>query len=331
MKRNRLNRPRLVRPADAFILAAFGAATLVGRGADAGALLLVVCLVRGCALCTADALRAAFAIQPDMRRVQGSAALALVAQCAGAGIAYGLTCVPAVSAALTWLAGEWGSGLLPLNPVTLAFGLLVNIEHVFYEFLCATGDGNSALLSRGLSGLLTLTGILLAAPLAQTPTRMDALRLLLPPALAALTSLAVGLSDGGRLRPRLNGEIFRRAPISLLQTLICPAAILALFHFLKWLPATPLPLTAGLILYTLCRTPFRRSHLEARPLNRALIITIIVCAALAAPFLAGWKPELGVEALQKWLNELPHTCAALATAALCAAAMFSRVGKGREG
>ena len=82
------------------------------------------CATKIGSLATADGLRAAFATQPSMKYVQGSVLIALIAQIPGAALAL----------LALWLIPDTKL-LLPLIPC----GMLLNIEHVFYEYLFAIG------------------------------------------------------------------------------------------------------------------------------------------------------------------------------------------------
>jgi hypothetical protein len=76
----------------------------------------------------------------------------------------------------------------------------------------------------------------------------------------------------------------------------------------------PASLFAGLVLYEACRTPFRRSPLESRPMNRLLLA-------------AGGTALLGLILFQ-FLLKTPASepvsmiCVALLIAALCAFGLF---------
>lgn len=134
---------RLLRLSDLFLPAAFLATSLLGRQEAALGLFVALYATKLCALASADALRATFATQPSMKYVQGSALIALVAQLPGAALALLI---------LYLIPGT--RGLLPLVPC----GMLLNIEHVFYEYLYAVGDKKSAMGCRCLTAVLVLLG-----------------------------------------------------------------------------------------------------------------------------------------------------------------------------
>ena len=303
MKSNPLR--RMLRPSDVFISLAFLAASLLGRGAAAFGLFFAFYAVKLCALATADGLRAAFATQPSMKYVQGSALVALICQLPGA----------ALAALVLYLIPQTRP-LLPLVPC----GLLLNIEHVFYEYLFATGDNNSALTVRCFTAVLTLLGLLLCMPPRQEAvltTAVDSSWPLITCSLSALISLFTSFSLGGRFQPVPNGEVLRRAPMSMLQAAFCPALTLSALILLWPVSFTPAPLFAGLALYEACRTPFRRSPMESAPMNRLLLIVGITALILFVVFYFMVKIPLS--------EPVAMTGAALLIAALCAFGMFGSI------
>ncbi len=302
---------KLIRPADAFLPAALLLSTVLGRDAVAFDGFFALMLVRLCALATAPGLRAAFARQPAMRYAQGSVCAALIAQIVGAAVALPIfaTCKP--------------------HPLAMiACGLLINIEHIFYEYMYAFGDGGSALLSRGITAALTLTGLLLSSPSwwnRGDQALYQPIYLLVTSGLSALVALVIGLAMGGRPRPKLNNEVLKTAPMSMLQTALYPAlAILVMILTFIHLPiATFAPLFAGLILYELCRTPFRRSPAEARPLNRALLIVCAMSLVGILPFALGLRFSDDMPLL----NDIPFAFGALLLAAACAFTLYGNIQK----
>lgn len=306
MKRNLM---KIARPADALLPAALLIASLLGRATVALWLFIAYMTVKLCALATSDALRRTFAGQPSMRKVQGSATLTIALQFPGALIA-----------ALIVRFTHQGAALYPL----VACGLLLNIEQVFYEYLCATGDGQSSTFYRVLTALLTLMGLLLCAPRSRALTlpNIDAALLVVPIAISAAIGLAVSLLLGGKLQPRLNGEVFRHFPLSMLQSALYPAAALALLRLLAPGFSPALPLFSGLILYSLCRSPFRRTPAESRPMNQALLVACLVASALALIYYFFLKKLVSPILLL--------VCLAILLAALCAFALFGNIRYGRR-
>ena len=139
----------LFRPADVLPPLAFLFAALLGRGAAALSLFTALYAAKLCSLAASDGLRAAFATQPSVKYVQGSAVVALIAQLPGAALAaLALYLIPGVRC------------LVPLVPC----GMLLNAEQVFYEYLYAIGDKKSAMFSRCITAVLTLLGLMLCMP-----------------------------------------------------------------------------------------------------------------------------------------------------------------------
>ena len=265
----KLGKMRMVRAADAFLPLGLLIASL-WRSDMAEDLFFMLLLTRLLSLATARGLRLAFSAQPSMRRARGSVKLALLLQ--------------PVGAAAVLLADYLRNGaMIPSHVSCAGTALLLNIEHVFYEYLCAGGDGRSAAMCRAITAALTaggllLTGVSSGAGLLPYGTEW----LLGGAALSALVAAVIGLAVGGALKGKINAQALGFAPLSMLQSLIYPLCWLAA----TLIPASPLrqtraaaPFFAGLTVYELCRAPFRRTRMESRALNRALLIT--AAAALA--------------------------------------------------
>jgi len=293
---------RLLRPSDLFLPLALLAACLPGRGAAALGLFVALYAVKLCALATSDGLRAAFATQPSMKYVQGSTLVALGCQLPGAALsALILHLIPGTRL------------LLPLVPC----GLLLNIEHVFYEYLCAVGDRKSATACRCLTAVLVLLGLILCMQPQPDLNPLSAVNpgwLLVTCGLSALIGLFISLSLGGRFQPVPNPEVLRRAPLSMLHAGLYPALALPALALLWPGRFTPAPLFAGLLLYEACRTPFRRSPLESRPMNRLLLAVggIALLGLVVFQFLV--KTPVS--------ESISMTFAAFLIAALCAFGLF---------
>ena len=302
---NRIKRLNLFRPSGLFLPAAFLAASMLGRGTAALCLFICLYAVKLCSLCAADSLPAAFASQPSVKYVQGSAVAALVAQLPGA-----------ILTALIFRLFSVTRPLLPLIPC----GMLLNIEHVFYNYLFAVGDSKSACFSRCITAVMALLGMLLCSPREYgllNPSNIEAIWPLITSGLAALIGLFLSMTLGGKLRPVLNAEVFRRAPLSMLQTALCPALTIAALAALWPSDFHPAPVFAGWALYEACRTPFRRTALESKFMNRLLCaVGIIASICCAASLLWNDKP------LSDYIS---MTCAALLIAALCAFLMFGSI------
>lgn len=293
MKHHR-KRPRLARVPDAFLPLALALHTaLFPRGALAlrlyAAQLAVACL----SLFACRGARVAFARQPAMRPARGSVKAALLLTLAGTATlsAAALLLHKHAKAALPWIAA----------------GCLLNIEHIFYVYLYAVGEGDSAARARELTALFVFAGLVL---------RGDGARALWLPGLAGLAALvavvlALVLGDGAA--GAINAEVVRAAPRAALQAALYPCAA----GFLVRLPGGAAAFFLGLALYELCGTPFRRAPEESRGFNRALVAFAAVSAAVLA---AGWA--LGGERLTR----LRLAAAALLIASACAFALYGRVG-----
>ena len=309
-----IKKMRLVRVSDGFLPLAFLGACLFMKDQFvilmlAGALLAV----QLAALSTSTALRAAFATQPSIRKVRGSVKAALLMQPLGGAIA--------AAASLAIMGGGWSGEHVPLF---ILGGVLLNIEHCFYEYLHATGDGRSASLTRAITAVLVFAGIMMT-----DPDRSDAMEWWIfgSTALAVLVSGVIGLSIGGPLKGGLNPQVLRCAPRAMIYT---AAPLLLLLT--PWETETFTHVFAGWTLYELCRTPFRRSDTESRTMNRVLLIVCLACAALIG--------ILNIVAVQTSLqNLLPRkelyyniiaTLFALAVAAVMAFVLFGNVRKKDE-
>ncbi len=319
--RKRPFRRRLTRPADAFLPAALLLASLFGHGIPA--IYLFACLLgaRLLALSTAGSLRAAFAMQPAMRDVQGSVKCALLMQPVGALL---------LAVLLRFVSAEW------LRPDGLAFigaGLLLNFEHVFYEYLYSAGDGGSALMSRLITAALVFAGLFLSETMtASLPIAAGA---------AMLASCAVALVTGGGLRGRMNACPLRAAPAFMLQDILYPAAFAGLMFALPgFLPVChpsfdgislapwDAAFFSGLTLYTLCRTAFRRSPSESRPLNLALLVVSVIDVLLGAAAALILRAAIPLsDALDRIVRAVPTLSAALLLATLCALSLFGNFKK----
>ena len=303
-----IRKMRLVRPADSFLPLAFLAACLFIKDQIiilmlAGALLAV----RLAALSSCTALRAAFATQPSIRKVRGSVKAALLMQLLGGGIV--------AAASLAIMGGGWSGEHVPLF---ILGGVLLNIEHCFYEYLHATGDGRSASLARAITAVLVFAGIMMTGP--------DGMEwwIVGSTALAALVSAVIGLSIGGALKGGLNPQVLRCAP----RELLCTAAPLLLL-LTPWKTETFAHVFAGWTLYELCRTPFRRSTMESRTMNRVLLVTFLACAALFG-ILRIWSVQTSLQNLLPRRDLYYDIIATLFALAMSAALSFILFGSVRR-
>ena len=289
----RISNIKMMRVADGFLPAALLIASLTSQNSPAFTLAICSLAVEALSLFSSHGVRIAFARQPVMRDVRGSVKCALLLTLAGAALAVG--------AAALFFKGEWAR----MRPV-IAAGCLLNIEHIFYEYMYAIGDRRSASLSRGITAILTLAGLLLAGS--------QPLWIVGTAGLSAIVALVISLVMGDGTRGRPDATVARVAPRAAIQTALYPVAALTailLFHPVNYSFA----FFAGLALYELCKTPFRRSAMEAKCFNRALLIVIGLCALGTVLFAMGIIKDAR-------LTILPATCAAVLIAAVCALGLY---------
>ena len=251
MKKRMLRPMRLVRWTDGILPAVWLAGSVFAPGKTAlmfGAWLFT----RLCGLFTADGVRMAYATQPSMRDVNGSTTVALLMQLLGAA---GLACFIGPEDRNIW--------------ILLGMGALLNIEHVFYEFLHAAGEKYSAMICR------VLTGAFLLFMLLTVTNEWVGLGLM---ALAAFIAKLIALIIGGYRPGRLNLGVFKAVPRAVVYGVLYPLSVPILHRFLG-LEFNRLAFFGGLILFELCRTPFRRSALESRTMNKWLLAAILLSAA----------------------------------------------------
>ena len=304
MKKSNRNR-RLVRLPDALPALAFAVAALLRPGE-------IVLWAYACALTPAllglaatRGARLAYARQPAMRAVRGTLKVALLLQAVGA----------MLSLVLAWLVGRDLAGIAPW----IAAGLLLNIEHLFYETVAAAGDGNGSAAVHALASGLLLAGLLLAIPRSGGDARP--LWLTAFCGAGALASAAVGIASAGGLKGRMNAEIFRRAPAALIQSILYPGLALPLARYLGLGAEAACPFFLGLAILALCAAPFRRLPRESGPMNRALLIGGVAAAALWG---ASRLPSLP-ESLRSWAALAPSVAAPLLLACLCAFALYGGI------
>ena len=303
MRKSLPNR-KLVRASDAFLPAALMAAAAAGCRTNAVWLFAGGFAMALLSLFSAFGLRAAFASQPAIRAVRGSLACALLLQC--------LAAVIALIALLLVFPGKSG-GLWPF----ICSGFLLNIEHTFYEYLYAAGDRRGAILCHGLTAALALAGLLLAGERGES-----AFWIPVATGISAAAAFVIGAVKGGGLKGRLNAQVIRCAPRAALQTALYPAAAAGALCLLR--PRRfALAFFAGLMFYELCRTPFRRSPLESKPLNQALACA---CGIVAA----AWIALVPISKVFTWSDEIPLICAMVFLAAVCGFAMFGTIMKNRD-
>ena len=295
-----------MRLSDGFVPAALLAASLAGGAGPAFRLALAAFAVGLLSLFSAFGARIAFARQPSIRDVRGSVKAALLLQLGGMAAACLIQAL--------WIRRD-GATWLPL----LAAGGLLNIEHTFYEYLFAAGDRRGATLCQALAGLLVAAGLLLSGGDAGSPWIPGTA------GLSALVACVVSAATGGGRKGKINAAVVRCAPRAALQAAAYP---LAAFGVSRLLPVFFAPaFFAGLTLYALCRTPFRRSGPEAPPMNLALLITSAAAlAVLLAVIIIPALPAL----FSSVREEIIACCAMILTACACAFAVYGSIRKSND-
>ena len=152
-------------------------------------------------------------------------------------------------------------------------------------------------------------------------------------ALSALVAAIIGLSVGVRLKGRVNNGILKCAPLAMAQTAIYPLSwliVVTLLRKIMFQSLTAAPFFLGLMVYDLCRTPFRRTGAESRRMNPALMVEALVGALLA---LTGYVPPaqyMLTSIAGRWAHELPAAGVMLVAAAGCAFGMYGKIALGAE-
>lgn len=293
---------RIARLPDVLLPLALLIPAILGKAQES--LLLYACFLAShiASLGACCGLRAAFAWQTAIKSVRGSVKTALLLQIPGA-------LVPALAALI------FGRGSLPTLLPYLIGGIMLNIEHVFYEYLYAVGDGYSAALCHGLTALFTLAGVMLGAggePLPWIPAAT---------ALSALVGGVIAWTMGDGTEGKPNDQVLRCAPRALIYSLIYPVIFAGIAALLR-LEVIAVPFFAGLAVYELCRSPYRRSPMESGPMNLVLASLCALCIiGIAIQSIAVGGP---------WQNPVTPTLGAIVLASACAFAAFGSVRVGRE-
>jgi len=274
-KRIKKRRFYLIRPAEALLPAAFLAGELIGPRSLKGWLFAGWFVVRLLALFSAEGVRMAFATQPGMRKVRGSTTLAALLQIMGALLAIG-------AYALIF------HGITPFILAVTAIGLVLNIEHVFCEYLRAEGDGYGAEMCSVLTAVFCFAGVMLDGP------GIPEITLILT-SVGCLISILLATFTGGFRPGRMNLSVIRHAPRAMLGGLAYPLLITTALYAGKkafggisamgevriWTEnGLCTGFFMGLGLIGIFRTPFRRSSLESRTM--VPVMTAIAVASLAA-------------------------------------------------
>lgn len=320
MSKKHRNKARLMRPADAFLPLALIVAAALGKSTIAERVFLNALFPALFALASARGVRIAFSEQPSMRKVAGSVKLALALQFIGA-----------LAFLVVDLIRNQGR-FVATNTAFITVGMLLNIEHVFYEYLFATGDSASATRVRAITATLTAAGILMSADASGEGLLPYALEWLLGgTALAALLSAFIGGAIGGRLKGRVNNRVLRCAPLAMVQSAVYPLAWLLALMLLRpvmYQSLTAVPFFAGITVYELSRTPFRRTGRETRGFNIAMLAVFLVGIGLFAIQYVPTIQAVLVSCIGRWSHELPAAGVMLALSAVCAFGMYGSIGRG---
>ena len=304
----KLDKMRMVRWSDAFLPAALLIASAFGRSYVAENIFLTTLFARLFALASARGLRQAFSEQPSLRGVRGSVKTALLLQLPGA-----------LALILADLLRD--HIVITSHLAYISIALLLNIEHVFYEYLYAAGDGQSAIRCRAITSALSAGGLMM--------TSLNSNAGLLPyglewplgaAAVSAAVAIIIAAAIGGPLHGKLSPQVLRSAPLAMIQSLVYTL----LWLCISMIPRSPLsevftsvPFFAGLIVYELCRAPFRRTSMESRVMNRALLITAAIAAAVGGAYCIPAVQTALRGALGGYCIDIP--AAAISVAAGCAA------------
>ena len=312
----RINRKtRLLRPADGFLPLALLIAAALGHSTAAEQTFMNMLFPALFALASARGLRIAFSEQPSMRRVAGSVKLALALQFVGALAFFVIDLI------------KNQGRFVAVNALYIAAGMFLNLEHVFSEYLYATGDGASATRVRAITAALTAAGVMMTTEAAAgglLPHNME--WLVGGTALSAVLAAFIGRSIGGKMKGKVNNRVLKCAPAAMVQTALYPViwllALLAL-RPIMFDSLTAVPFFAGLTVYELARTPFRRSQREARGFIIAMLVTVLIGGVLIATrYVPTTQGILG-----KWNHELPATGVMLVAAAVSAFGMYGNIGR----
>lgn len=307
----------MVRLSDAFLPGAFLLTSLMGNSGIVENLFFVTFIARLLGLASARGLRQAFSEQPSMKKVRGSVIVALMLQMMG-------------TVALLLADFLWNHVIIPTHFIYAAMALLLNMEHVFYEYLYATGDGYSATMSRAITAALVAGGLMMTSVSSHVGLLPYGLEWPLGgTVLAAALSAAIALMIGGPLKGKLNDKVLRCAPLSLAQSSVYPLfhlALSAIPHSALQNAHTAAPFFAGLTLYELCRAPFRRGATESREMNRNLLI--LCAASMAVIGLCVLPPTQAVlrSLFGRRFIDIAAAAVSLIAAAACAFGMYGRAG-----
>lgn len=306
-----------VRPSDCFVPIALLILSLTGYAESATQLYISMFSLSLLSLFSGRGLRLTFAFQPSVKSARGSVKCALLLQFC------------ALAASLITLSSLELWDIRTVFPLLLS-GSLLNIEHVFYEYLFAIGESHSATLCQVLTSLFLTTGIVLTGKegIYYRPAWIVGTS-----AVSAAISLIISISIGGT-EGRFNARVILSAPMAALQTSLYTLSFVILELLLPERNGASSAFFAGLALYELCRTPFRRTHRENGVFLKLLIITCLASALIASIALLLHTGLIPIKANAD-LNiytyfDLPLCCGAFMLAALCAYSLFGSFDMGDD-
>ena len=292
---------RLMRPTAALFPLALLIAAAMGR-AQAASLGLLYYGIQLCTLCAVDCFRNGAAREAGVRRVDRRFGGGIFQMMLGIGLMLAAMLLCPVlkkqfSAALFAAAG------------------CVTLEQLFEERMFALGRRLDGVVLSGIANLLLVAGLMMdgaGGVEANLPLALDAPFTLGGAALGALIALGTAYlvepAHGFSLKP-VNLALMPRACV---QTLLYPAAALALVVALRDASVPAEPLLYGMILWRLARTTCRRTDEESRPLN------LLLMALMAMPAIV-WA--LRSDGTLCGMELRPFAAASL-LAGICAGAVF---------
>lgn len=296
-------RPRLIRVSDAFLpITLMLYAAFCPESIRAVNLYISYLSVAALSLFACRGLRIAFARQPSIRAVRGSVHAALLLTLAG-----GL-----LSALLYHILIH--RQLSDIAPMILS-SFFLNIEHIFYEYMYAVMDRYSATLSRGITSILTLTGLFLCGTGDLAQPECLVITTFISMMVSCVVSLALGVGQKGRI----NAQIIKATPRAGIQTILYPCSSFVMVYLYKK-DVSWFSFFAGLAIYELCKTPFRRSKTEAKHYNIILLSAMlfsVISVILINLFLSHSDNHI--------IHEIEHLFVFILLSSLCSIVLYGNV------
>ena len=148
-------------------------------------------------------------------------------------------------------------------------------------------------------------------------------------ALSAVLGAFIGRSIGGKMKGKVNNLVLRCAPLAMVQSAIYPVVWIIALMLLKPImfdSLTAVPFFLGLTVYELSRTPFRRSRMEAKGFNIAMLIVVLLGGLLIASRYVPAAQACLNAIPAKWGHEIPAAGVMLVAAAVCGFIMYGSIG-----